>query len=89
MNKSQYRLYYTDGYDISCEGIFSTLEQAQTAMRNAYDNCTPKIWLDDFKELSSIYDTDAILYDNGEDVYVWHIEEIKLSDFLQNTSEKG
>lgn len=88
MNQAQYRLYLTDGYDIHQAGIFSSLEKAQTAMHTAYNLRTPEDWLSEYKELSSINDTDAILYVNGEDVFVWHIEEIKFSDSFQNTTDK-
>ena len=88
MNQAQYRLYLTDGYDIHQAGIFSSLEKAQTAMHTAYNLRTPEDWLSEYKELSSINDTDAILYVNGEDVFVWHIEEIQLSDFFPNTTDK-
>lgn len=81
MAQTQYRLYFTDGYYIYRKGIFPSLQQAQTAMHADYNLRTPKVWLDEYKDLSHIDETDAALYANGEDVFVWHIEEIKQSDF--------
>lgn len=85
---NQYRLYLTDGYDIHREGIFSSLEKAQAAMQAAYNLRTPENWMEEFEELSYLSETDAILYANGEDVFVWHIEEISLTDICQDTTDK-
>lgn len=75
----KYILCFTDGYTIDCIGKFSTLEMAQTAMKKDYDHFAPheSNWNEDFREISEFGDFDAILYRNGEDVFVWHIEEIQ------------
>ena len=76
---TKYILCLTDGYTIDCIGKFSTLEKAQTYMRKDYNYFAPHEcnWDEDFKEMSEVGDFDAILYRNGEDVFVWHIEEVQ------------
>lgn len=82
MNQSQYQLYLSDGYGIYPKGIFPSRQKAQEAMQNAYRQHEPKEWLKEYEEISCISESDAILYANGEDVFVWYIHEIKMSDIF-------
>ena len=77
-NSTKYILCFTDGYALDCIGKFKTLEMAQVAMKKDYNQFAPdeNNWNEDFKEMSEFGDFDAILYRNGEEVFVWHIEEI-------------
>lgn len=65
----------TDGYSIS-HLFFDSLEAAKIAMDKQYAELTPDEWDDDWEDRSYCGDNSAILYDNGEDVYVWQIATI-------------
>lgn len=66
-------LVHTDGYSITYHK-FSSKEDAIGAMRLAYNNQNEKD--DEWDLLSYILETEAVLYDRGENVYVWKIIEI-------------
>lgn len=70
---SKYILISTDGYSLDDYTIYDTFSEAQTAMQKAYNSLVPKEWCEGFEELSYCEWSDAILYNNGEDVYVWKI----------------
>lgn len=68
-------LVTTDGYSLDDYTFYETIEEAQDALKKAYDELTPKN--DEFPEssdaeMSYCNDTDAMLY-TGENVYVWKI----------------
>ena len=68
-----YILIKTDGYTIQHK-VYSSLAAAVKEMQSQYNDAIPNggllpVW----KELSYIDDVDAILYANGENVYVWKI----------------
>lgn len=74
--KNAYMLIFTDGYSINTER-FSTYESALAAMNseyNARNNNEP----DDEWDEESYNDGIgyAILYDRGENVFVWSIETL-------------
>ena len=78
-NKKQYiyLLIWTDGYTIEATK-YLTLEAAQMALRDEWDGYYDEEMNDEWKELSLISDSNAILYNNGENVYVWDIAEISI-----------
>ena len=51
-------------------------ENAREALIKAYEKLTPNEWNEDFKDMSYLDDDFAILYANGENVYVWNIQAI-------------
>ncbi len=68
-------LIKTDGYSIDYQ-FYDDYESARVAMNEQYHSYNPEELEDDWAELSYCSDYDAILYNNGEDVYVWKICEI-------------
>lgn len=71
----QYILMFSDGYSIGYS-FYPNQKAAQVAMEADYKEYQPKDWFEDFKELSSINESSAILYYNGDGVYVWQITPI-------------
>lgn len=71
-------LISTDGYGIEYTP-YPSMDEAKTAMDIAYQSLTPNDWDEDFKEMSYVSDEDAILYANGENVYVWTIAQIPVT----------
>lgn len=66
-------LIKTDGYTIQ-HRVYSSLAAAVKEMQSQYNDAIPNGGLlSDWKELSYIDDNNAILYANGENVYVWKI----------------
>ena len=73
MNISECLLIETDGYSIETEK-YATLEAAQEAMRKRYEEETPGDGLNESEsEMSYLGTYNAILYANGENVFVWKI----------------
>lgn len=72
-----YLLIWTDGYSIE-HTKYLTFEAAQKALRDEWNEYYDEEIADEWKKLSSITDSNAILYNNGEDVYVWDIAEISI-----------
>jgi uncharacterized Zn ribbon protein len=66
-----------DGYDIETSE-YTDLSSAQEKMRKEYDEFHPKENADEWEDMSYISDTNAILYANGENVYVWKIITVKM-----------
>jgi len=66
-------LIKTDGYSINTTE-FDTIDQAREVMATEYNNYKPNDdnTDDDWSDMSSLSDDDAILY-TGDDVYVWKI----------------
>ena len=71
--KNKYLLMTTDGYSLDDYTFYDSFETAQAMMKKSYENLTPSNWIDEFKEMSNCGEKDAILYCNGENVYVWNI----------------
>lgn len=72
----EYLLVRTDGYSIEKVGRYTTHDNAHAAMKKEYDDYNDNSPDDEWQDMSSIdYDT-AILYNHGEDVYVWQIFNI-------------
>ena len=74
-----YVLVYTDGYEITSLMQSCDLETAKKRLREEYAKWIPAEWISEYQESSYCADMDAVLYNNGEDVYVWSIIEIKTS----------
>ena len=53
-----------------------TFAAAQEAMNKAYKELTPEEWDESFQDMSYLGKSDAVLYNNGEEVYTWSIEII-------------
>lgn len=70
-------LVSTDGYSIE-HTKYDTKNEARDAMKKAYDLLKPKQFEESCEEMSYVSDNDAMLYDNGNDVYVWQIIEVNL-----------
>lgn len=74
-----YVLVRTDGYSIETVMQSSNLDKVKETLCEDYKKHLPEEWVDDFEDMSCCGDMDAILYDNGENVYVWQIIEVKES----------
>lgn len=72
---TRYMLIVSDGYSIDST-IYPSRENAREALIKAYEKLTPNEWNEDFKDMSYLDDDFAILYANGENVYVWNIQAI-------------
>jgi len=73
---SKWVLAETDGYDIT-QTIFDSYKECHEAMSDQYKNYEPEEFVESCEEMSHCNDTDAILYCNNENVYVWNITEVK------------
>lgn len=70
-----YLLISTDGYSISTEK-FMNHDSALNAMTEQYNERNRNELNDEWDEMSHITSDDALLYDMGENVYVWSIIQI-------------
>lgn len=68
-------LIKTDGYSIS-SWIFENYEEGKKEMDKQYSSFEPEELEEEWAEMSYCENYDAILYNNGEDVYVWKIVEL-------------
>lgn len=68
-------LVKTDGYSIS-SWIFENYEEGKKEMDKQYSSFEPEDLEEEWAEMSYCESHDAILYNNGEDVYVWKIVEL-------------
>jgi hypothetical protein len=68
-------LISTDGYSIQTKKCGS-IQEAQDIMKREYRDAYPEVNDESSEEMSSISEYDAILYANGENVFVWSIIEI-------------
>lgn len=75
----------------SSEGIeyidYETKELAQSNMEKAYEQLRPEDFDPEWEEMSYVADGNAVLYDNGEDVYFWEIVDLHLGDAPVETEE--
>ena len=83
----KYLLIGTDGYSIDTTPYLS-LEKAHEAMKKAYNHFCPKDNGEEWEESSYINDTDAILYANGDKVYVWNIYPVEFQFDLNKETTK-
>lgn len=68
-------LISTDGYSIQTKK-YDSIQEAQKIMSDEYKDAYPEVNDESSEEMSSISERDAILYANGENVFVWSIVEI-------------
>lgn len=68
-------LVATDGYSINVTK-FKDVASAKTAMTTAYNESNHNENGDDWDTQSELGDMNAILYDRGENVFVWSIVEV-------------
>lgn len=68
-------LISTDGYSIQTQK-YNSISEAQIAMAKEYKDAYPKQNDESSEEMSSISEREAILYANGENVFVWSIIEM-------------
>lgn len=73
--KTRCMLIVSDGYSINST-IYPSREKAREALIKDYEARTPDKWIEDCEDISCIADDSAILYANGENVYVWNIQAI-------------
>lgn len=81
---TRYELIFSDGYSIERIGIYNTLDEASTIMRDQYNEYDPNdpdsidedSFEDDWSDESYIDDQSAVFYNHGEGVYCWKIFEI-------------
>lgn len=85
MKVSKYLLISTDGYSIDTKD-YSTLEEAEAAMKKAYDELSPQE--NNCKEDCWINKNSAILFANGENVYVWDIQKVEIEVDLQKANQE-
>lgn len=78
-------LIKTDGYSIE-HFFYSSYANAKTVMDSQYAALIPEEWFEDCKDTSYCSDYNAILYRNGEDVYVWKIVVMDEIDSITVTS---
>lgn len=74
--KGNYLLITTDGYSLDDYAFYNTLKEAQNSMEEAYERCIPEDWNESDVEMSYCSNMDAILYCNGENIFVWNIIEL-------------
>ena len=67
-------LIFTDSYSISVTEHDSVAEATQ-AMQEHYNQLCPSELEEEYADLSYCSDEEAILYDNGDTVYVWKVYE--------------
>ena len=70
--KNKTILSFTDGYSIT-NTLYDSCEEARFAMKEQYEEKLPEEFVEDFEDMSGCYEDSAILYKNGEDVFVWSI----------------
>lgn len=65
-----YHIVRTDGYSIDSLGLTSDAKEATSIMKNDYTAHMP----------DSLEESEAMLYNNGEDVFVWSVFTLNTSD---------
>ena len=73
--KTKALLIRTSGYEIDISK-FPSIDDARNEMKNEYKRLTPTEFDPDWESMSYCDENNAILYCNGEDVYVWKVYEI-------------
>lgn len=75
INTNKYLLISSDGYSIETTR-YPDKKSATAAMHKAYDELNQNTPGDEWDSDSYCNDEDALLYNAGENVYVWTIEKI-------------
>lgn len=71
-NSNRYELICSDGYSIE-RTIYNSKQDAIAAMKQAFNELESNCIGDDYDEMSYCNETDAMLYDRGENVYIWNV----------------
>ena len=77
-----YHIVRADGYSIDSLVLTSDAKEATSIMKNDYTAHMPDSLEESEAEMSYCGATEAMLYNNGEDVFVWSV-------FTVNTSDKA
>lgn len=72
----KYVLMHTDGYSIDTN-IFTSGEELTAELTKQYNRLAPDENDEEFEDMSYLSDDSAILYANGENVYVWDTLVVK------------
>lgn len=72
-----YELIFTDGYDITRE-VYSSYEEAYVAMKSNFDARNHNAKSGEWRGISFCTEWSAILYNCGEDVFVWRIFKVPI-----------
>ena len=67
-------LIFSDSYSISVSE-HESVEAASLEMKEQYNHRCPSEFIDDFEDMSFCSDDEALLYDNGDNVYAWKVYE--------------
>lgn len=71
--KGTHILQVTDGSSLDDYMFYNSSEDAKSAMKKAYQEMIPGEWDKTDKDMSYCGDNHAVLYQNGENVYIWQI----------------
>lgn len=74
---STYILIYTDGFNISTSQ-FDTFEEAFDEMERSYNLYDTDTFDEEYKEQCYIGSNNAAVYNNGEDIFLWQIIEVRV-----------
>ena len=72
-----YILIYTDGFNISTSQ-FDTFEEAFDEMERSYNLYDTDTFDEEYKEQCYIGSNSAAVYNNGEDIFLWQIIEVRV-----------
>lgn len=72
-----YILIYTDGFNISTSQ-FDTFEEAFDEMERNYNLYDTGAFNEEYKEQCYIGSNSAAVYNNGEDIFLWQIIEVRV-----------
>lgn len=72
-----YILIYTDGFNISTSQ-FDTFEEAFDEMERSYNLYDTDTFDEEYKEQCYIGSNNAAVYNNGEDIFLWQIIEVRV-----------
>lgn len=79
--KNKCLLVFSDGYTINCFS-YPTFEDAKKKMQQKYQDYIPEEWEEECKDFSYITEENAVLYANGETIYLWQI--VNINDLENN-----
>ncbi len=71
-------LIETTGYEINTIR-FESYDAAFKQMQESYNKCMPDQLYDECKEFTYLNENEAALYDNGNNIFLWKIEPIKVN----------
>ena len=77
-----YHIVCTDGYSIDSLGLTSDAKEATSIMKNDFNAHMPDSLEESEAEMSYCGAIKAMLYNNGEDVFVWSVFTLNTSDIV-------